>query len=177
VPNLTREEALLIFSYTDNTIYRRLNAFMRWDKEVLKSMTIENIKATKNLISQLEHVLEKMPDMEWKLVYRWDDWVWWIWKKWEEIELKSFTSVANGKNDTFLSKEKNILVIVEWIKWRVKDITSLALIPQFWGKFPNIPKTTNEWIILPNSVVKIVWKNKIKQKWDFVDKIKTKQIK
>jgi hypothetical protein len=29
VPNLTREEALLIFSYTDNTIYRRLNAFMR----------------------------------------------------------------------------------------------------------------------------------------------------
>jgi len=26
---LTKEEALLIFSYTDQTIYRKLNAFMR----------------------------------------------------------------------------------------------------------------------------------------------------
>jgi len=29
IPDLTREEALLIFTYTDNTIYRNLNAFMR----------------------------------------------------------------------------------------------------------------------------------------------------
>jgi hypothetical protein len=28
-PNLTKEEALLIFSYTDNTIYRSLNDFLR----------------------------------------------------------------------------------------------------------------------------------------------------
>jgi hypothetical protein len=27
--NLTREEALLIFSYTDEVIYRKLNAFLR----------------------------------------------------------------------------------------------------------------------------------------------------
>jgi hypothetical protein len=29
IPSLTREEALLIFSYTDNTIFERLNSFMR----------------------------------------------------------------------------------------------------------------------------------------------------
>jgi len=29
IPNLTREEALIIFSYTDEVIYRRLNAFLR----------------------------------------------------------------------------------------------------------------------------------------------------
>jgi hypothetical protein len=29
LPKLSREEALLIFSYTDETIYRKLNAFMR----------------------------------------------------------------------------------------------------------------------------------------------------
>jgi len=28
-PTLTKEEALLIFSYTDETLYRRLNSFMR----------------------------------------------------------------------------------------------------------------------------------------------------
>lgn len=77
IPNLTKEEALLIFSYTDNIIYRKLNAYMRWDKDILANMTKENIEATNRLISKLEDVVEKMPNMiPWKdwLILRWDKW-------------------------------------------------------------------------------------------------------
>lgn len=41
---------LLIFSYTDKTIYKRLNAFMRWDKEIIQGLTSENIEATRRVI-------------------------------------------------------------------------------------------------------------------------------
>jgi hypothetical protein len=60
---LTREEALLIFSYTDNTIFERLNSFMRWNKEILKSLTPQNIEIAKRLVWKLERALEKMPNM------------------------------------------------------------------------------------------------------------------
>lgn len=176
-PNLSREEALLIFSYTDNTIYRRLNDFMRWNKEVLQSLTSQNIEATQRLVSRLEQALEKMPNMNWELVYRWDNWKWWKWNIWDEIDLKAFTSVANATEDTFLWNQKDILVIIQWKDWRVKDITKLALIPNFWEHFPKIPKTSNEWVVLPNSKVIIVWNDKWIYKWIDITEVRVKQTK
>jgi hypothetical protein len=175
---LTREEALLIFSYTDNTIFERLNSFMRWNKEILKSLTTQNIEVTKRLVWKLEKALEKMPNMEWELVYRWDSWKWWKLNIWEEIDLKAFTSVANNMQDTFLSENKNILVIIQWKEWRVKDISQLAMFVNFGDKLWKTA-TRNEWVILPNSVLEVTWNNKVRIVWkDFdVDKVTLKQTK
>jgi hypothetical protein len=172
---LTRKEALSIFSYTDEVIYRDLNNYMRWILN--RDLSETNINAINNIIDNLESWLDKMPNMEWRLIYRWDNWVGWKKEKWEKIELKSFTSVANNVGDTFLSEDKNILIIVDWKKWKVKDVTSLALIPNFWDYFPQVPNTTNEWIILPNSVVKVMKKEVTEIEWVKIDKIKFKQIK
>lgn len=38
IPWLTKEEALLIFSYTDEIIYRKLNSYMRKNKELLSNI-------------------------------------------------------------------------------------------------------------------------------------------
>lgn len=178
IPTLSKEEALLIFSYTDNTFYRRLNDFLRWNKEVLDTLTHHNIEVSKKLALKLEQALEKMPNMEWELVYRWDDWEWWKWKVWKEIDLIAFTSVANNSNDTFLSEQKNILVIIQWKEWRVKDISKLAMFVNFAEQLWKTP-TKSEWVILPNSVLEITWKNKVRIVWnDFdIDKIKLKQVK
>jgi hypothetical protein len=168
---------LLIFSYTDNTIYRSLNDFLRWNKDVLDNLTPHNIEVSKKLAWKLEQALEKMPNMEWELVYRWDDWEWWKWNVWDKIDLKAFTSVSDNKKDTFISEEKNILVIIGWKEWRVKNITQLALIPNFWEYFPRIPKTTNEWVVLPNSKVIIIGNDKWLHKWIDITEIRVKQTK
>lgn len=178
VPTLSKEEALLIFSYTDNTFYRRLNDFLRWNKEVLDTLTPHNVEISKKLALKLEQALEKMPNMEWELVYRWDDWDWWKWKIWKEIDLTAFTSVANNSDDTFLSQQKNILVIIQWKEWRVKDISKLSLFVNFAEQLWKSP-TNSEWVILPNSILEITWKNKVRIVWkDFdVDQVKLKQTK
>lgn len=178
IPNLTREEALLIFSYTDNTIFERLNSFMRWNKEVLQSLTPQNIEVAQRLVWKLEKALEKMPNMEWELVYRWDSWKWWKLNIWEEIDLKAFTSVASNMQDTFLSENKNILVIIQWKEWRVKDISQLAMFVNFGDKLWKTA-TRNEWVILPNSVLEVTWNNKVRIVWkDFdLDKVTLKQTK
>ena len=49
---------------------------MRWDKNTLANLTPNNIKASKSLIQKLEIAIKKMPDMNWTLVYRWDNWDW-----------------------------------------------------------------------------------------------------
>ncbi len=177
IPNLTQKDALLIFSYTDYFLYWKLNWFMRWDTNVLNTMTKWNIEATNRIIRDLEQALEKMPDLNGELVYRWDSWNWWKKEKWETIELKSFTSVANNTDDTFLSDRNNILIAIELKEWRVKDITQLAIIPKFWDNFPQIPRTLNEWVILPNSIVKVLWTTSKEIKWVLADEIKVKQIK
>ncbi len=177
VPNLTREEALLIFSYTDNTIFGKLNGFMRWKEEILKSLSPKEKGVTKRLIRKLERALEKMPDMEWELIYRWDSWKWWKWKIWDDIDLNAFTSVANSKQDVLISEKKNILVIIEGKKWRIKDITQLALIPKFWEHFPQIPRTSNEWVILPRSKVIIIGNDKAIYKWIEITEFRVKQTK
>ncbi len=174
IPNLTREEALIIFSYTDEVIYRRLNAFLRWKKEVVDSLTPHNIEVSKRLALKLEQALEKMPNLKsWEdwFILRWDKWKYWDWKIWDEIELTAFSSVSNNKKDIFLweKHDTNTQVSIIWKEWRVKDISKLSIAVNFWvskeeleiltnfsGKLKKLPKTNNEWVILPNSIVKIL---------------------
>ena len=59
IPKLSRDEALLIFTYTDNTIYENLNKFLRWDKNTLANLTPNNIKASKSLIQKLKIAIKK----------------------------------------------------------------------------------------------------------------------
>lgn len=165
IPGLTKKEAFLIFTYTDKFLYENLNSVMRSSENLTDWQT--------KLINNLNQALEKMPNMEWELVFRWDDWIGWKWKIWEIIELKAYTSIANNENDILVWKNTNMIIIVEWIKGKVKDITSLALVPNYWDKIPSVKNTSNEWLILPNSSVEITetfqWKNKYY--------IKVKQIK
>ena len=149
---------------------------MRWDKDLLKDMTPENIEASNQLVSKLTIALEKMPDMEWDLVFRWDDWIWWRWNVGDEISLDSFTSVANNTDDIFNWDKINTIITVEWKKGRVKDITSLALIPNFWDKFPQIPNTSNEWVILPNSKVVVKEIKEVENKWRKINDVTVTQI-
>lgn len=178
VPNLTREEALLIFSYTDYFLYWKLNAFMRWDKELLASLTPENIQATQRIILKLEQALEKMPNLKpWEdwFILRWDKWKYWDWKIWDEIDLRSFTSVSNNKEDIFLwgNSRNDTQISIIWREWRVKDISPLAIAVNFWDVLNSIEKTTNEWVILPNSRVIITDRFRL----DDVNYIDVKQIK
>lgn len=172
IPELTREEALSIFSYTDEIIYRDLNNYMRWILN--KDLSPDNIKAINNLIEKLESWLEKMPDLEpWEYWYilRWDKWAGWKKEVGEEIDLESFTSVANNKKDAFIWDEfdNDIVISIIWKQWRIKDISSLSIAVNYWvtkleketltdftGKLQKLPKTTNEWVILPNSKVVVL---------------------
>lgn len=190
-PGLTRKEALLIFSYTDNTIYKKLNAFMRWGKEILDTLTPQNIEAAKKIIWQMEEALGKMPNLKpWEnwFILRWDNSKYWNWKIWDTIELDSFTSVSNNRRDIFLWKKYNTdtQISIIWKKWRVKDISILSISVNFWvskkelktlidfsGKLEKLDKTNNEWVILPNSRVIITDKFKL----DDLNYINAKQIK
>ena len=150
---------------------------MRWGKNTLANLTPNNIKASKSLIQKLEIAIKKMPDMNWTLVYRWDNWDWWINSNNKSVELKAFTSVSNNIDDTFISKEKNMLIIIEGKKWKVKDITKLSIIPNFWEYFKYIKNTTNEWVILPNSEVIITNEKAKSYKWIEIIEIQSKQTK
>jgi hypothetical protein len=177
---LTREEALTIFAYTDKTIFQKLNTFMRWSgkwKTLRDSMTPEQIEVTNRLIWKLEVALSKMPDMEWKLAYRWDSWKGWNKDIGTPIDLEAFTSIAHNSKDTFLAKDKNILVVIEWKTWKIKDITSLALVPQLWKHFPALldKLTETEGILLPDSKVIVIW-NEIKMlEWFDIRELRVKQ--
>ena len=183
IPKLSKEEALLIFSYTDETIYRKLNAFMRWDQEVLQGLTSENILSTQKLIQKLKTALERMPNLEpWKdgFVFRWDKAEYWQWAIWSELHLKDFKSVSNNAKDIFLwwSSSNDAKISIVWLEWRVKDISSLAIAVNF-GDHPltKLPKTQNEWILLPNSHVLITWKGTIEEWWKIIYQIEVKQLK
>jgi hypothetical protein len=176
---LTREEALLIFSYTDEVIYRKLNAFLRWKKEVLDSLTPHNVEVSKRLALKLEQALEKMPNLKpWEdwFILRWDKERYWAWKIWDEIELSAFSSVSNNKKDIFLweKHDADTQVSILWKEWRIKDISELSIAVNFWvskeeletltdfsGKLKKLPKTNNEWVILPNSRVIIINRSKL----------------
>jgi hypothetical protein len=174
---LTKKDALLIFSYTDYFLYWKLNSFMRWDKKLIDSMTKQNIEATKRITIDLEKALEKMPDLKpWKdwFILRWDEIKYWKWDIWDSVLLKSLSSVSDNKKDSFIWKNgKDTAIYIIWKKWRIKNISSLAIAVNFWDKLKVIEKTNNEWVILTNSILEITWKKKIKN----INKIETIQIK
>lgn len=130
----------------------------------------------------MEQALEKMPDLKpWEnwFILRWDKQKRWLWDIWSEIELKSFTSVSNSKRDIFLWEpfDNDIKVLIIWKDGRVKDISSLAMIVNFWDKFKWVTRTSNEWVILPNSSVRIVWKWFEEEWWKRFNKVITEQTK
>jgi hypothetical protein len=174
---LTKEEALIIFTYTDYFLYQKLNRFMRWDQSLLNTMTKENIKVTKNVISKLESALKKMPDLvPWKnwFIFRGDRIKYWEKNIWKQNELKGFTSVSNNKNDILLwgKFKNNTEISILWKKWKVKDISYFAIWVHFWDIISWISKTRNEWVILLNS--KVILLEKIQ--WTDTYYIKVKQI-
>ncbi len=191
IPHLTREEALLIFSYTDEIIYRRFNALLRWQKEVLDTLTPHNIEVSKKLSLKLEQALQKMPNLKaWEdwFILRWDKSSYWNWKIWDEVNLSSFTSVSNNKKDIFLwgSFRNDTQVSIIWKEWRVKDISELSIAVKFWvseeelktltdfsGKLKKLPKTNNEWVILPNSRVVITDRFKLED-INYINAIQTR---
>jgi hypothetical protein len=184
---LTPTEAHTIFWYTkwvltikiDWIRTENVNAFLRW--KLPKDLPESQTKAIKEIIENFDKWLDKMPDIEWNMVIRWDSWDWWRVPKWSEVDLYWYTSCARKKENTFIWEKypKNDLFIeVEIIKWRAKDISELAYYTHFLGE------TTEEALILRNSKVVIKdiqeWYDKFTKKtWEVVDitKIKVEQIK
>ncbi|ATU05343.1 hypothetical protein BKN14_02720 [Candidatus Gracilibacteria bacterium HOT-871] len=150
---------------------------MRGGKNTLANLTPNNIKASKSLIQKLEIAIKKMPDMNGTLVYRGDNWDGWINSNNKSVELKAFTSVSNNIDDTFISREKNMLIIIEGKKGKVKDITKLSIIPNFGEYFKYIKNTTNEGVILPNSEVIITNEKAKSYKGIEIIEIQSKQTK
>lgn len=173
-PKLTRSEAFLVFAYTDNFLFDNLNTRLR--KSWYETLT----SWEKKLVDTLNWILLKMPQLEWKFIVRWDSWKWWItpnqnlpkipnldisrlideWKivwyrNWDIINLHSFTSVSNNLDDIFIWRNhpsKDTLVIVNWERLRIRDISDLAMFKNF---AENLWKTstTFEWVILSDSKV------------------------
>ncbi|MDD3145485.1 MAG: hypothetical protein PHV23_05230 [Candidatus Gracilibacteria bacterium] len=172
IPELTREEALLIFSYTDEIIFRDLNSYMRGILK--KDLTEANINAINNIITKLESGLNKMPDLKPGkdgFILRGDNWIGWKKGLGEEIDLEAFTSVANNKKDAFIGDEFNTNIEISIIgkQGRIKDVSDLSIavnygvtkgeletLTDFSGKLKKLPKTNNEGIILPNSKVVVL---------------------
>jgi hypothetical protein len=123
-----------------------------------------------------------MPELEWEFIVRWDTWKWWItsnetienmsnieitkliqeWKiiwriPWEEILLRWFTSVSNNLDDIFIWKWsiQDTLVIITWERWRIRDISDLAMFTNFAEQLWK-PPTKFEWIILSDSRARFV---------------------
>ncbi len=173
-PKLTRSEAFLVFAYTDNFLFDNINTRLR--KSWYETLT----SWEKKLVDTLNWILLKMPQLEWKFIVRWDSWKWWVtpnqnlpkipnldisrlideWKivwyrNWDIINLHSFTSVSNNLDDIFIWRNhpsKDTLVIVNWERLRIRDISDLAMFKNFAENLWKTP-TTFEWVILSDSKV------------------------
>jgi len=169
-PKLTKTEANLIFSLTDNFIFNNLNTFLwwKWDRYEKLINLLKNkwwTEWVERLVNDIDTALNKMPNLEpwdWWFILRWDKIEFWRDKNtWEVLEvwdinhLKIFSFCANDIKDTFIWKNwKDTAVYVIWKEWRIKDITSLSLWVNFWWRVIRediLPRTYNEWIILRNS--------------------------
>lgn len=162
-------DAYLIFWYTTQDFFSKMNNSMRsWDPLD---------KNQKILINRLREALEKLPDGKWKLeiMYRWDNYTFKDKRVWNIIDLKSFTSCSNPETKSF-REGASFQVTVENAK--AKDITKLALFPNFWdklkinkdGKWLQWEKSEQESVILPWNKLQIlsiqrpIWQN-TKQIW------------
>ena len=187
-PKLTKTEANLIFSLTDNYIFNNLNIFLwkKWDKynKLIKSLSKKEINWVEKLVKDIDIALNKMPDLKpWKdwFIFRWDKLEFWRNEEWkileigESNELRIFSFCANNIDDSFIWKfDKDIAVYIHWKKWKIKNISKLSMWVNFWWRvIKQIDRTNNEWIILRNSKLHIYNKKTVKNISEFY----TKQIK
>lgn len=201
-PNLTLTEALLIFASTDKFLFQSLNSKLRKQQPLTSP--------EQAIIDTFNNGLDKLPNLDGQTL-RWDKWAWWIvdnpdsfdWiqnleilnnidvkklKKWDNIPLHAPTYVSNNINDIFIIPEhskSNTLVIIKWMEWQVKDISSLAMFPNFAEKL-GYREMWYEWVMKPNSLVEV---DSIQQKkkelpdrkwWKFlatVIEVQVKQVK
>ena len=170
---LSKKEAYLIFGYTDFIYYSNMNKAIR-DHHLPK--TDPNFKALNpkqiDFINRLEVALWKVDDVKWelKVQYRWDNWEWWLnWnKKWI---LRAFTSSSNPTTQPYWESSKVQVTIKVLNEWKAKDLTDIAMIPNFGNKLRGkdwkvIWRTEQETVILPNFKYRVkewpkeqVWKS------------------
>ena len=136
---LTKKEANLIFSLTDNFLFNNLNTFLWWKwgryNKLINSLNEVEIDWVEKLVKDIDIALNKMPDLkpwEWLFILRWDRVEFWRNNKWEVLdiwdtnELKIFSFCANDIKDTFIWKNwKDIAVYVIWKEWRIKLVNEL----------------------------------------------------
>jgi hypothetical protein len=134
-----------------------MHNYLRWKLDLLKLPEGQK-EALDELIRIFDKWLEKMPDIkEWKIVLRWDQVKYWEpLTEWRIADLDAYSSCAVNKENIFIWKKykTDLLVEVEVLRWRVKDITRLAFFPNFAKKVGRIP-TTEEALILRGSKVRI----------------------
>lgn len=168
-------DAYLIFWYTDYIFTDNMNEKLReWEP------LDEN---QKNLVNKLRQALEKLPDSKWKLevLYRWDNHNFKNKQEWESVHLKAFTSCSNPPTEPFRT-EATYKVTINNAK--AKDITKLALFPNFWdrlkvkknGKWIQGEKTAQESVILPWNKVEILSKSSKIEQWKTVFNFSVKQL-
>ncbi len=102
IPNLDRTEAMLIFAFTDKFMFWNINWVLRWTEK----LTI----AQKKLLKKLDEWLEKMPDLEWKHIIRWDSHHSWV----SENEVKIWDKVATNVEISELIKQWKIKWLKKW---------------------------------------------------------------
>jgi hypothetical protein len=183
---LTPIEAHTIFWYTkwvfsiEMNWTDKINMFLRW--KLPKDLPEPQVRALKEIVENFDSWLDKMPDIKWKIVLRWDSWNWWRVPKWNEVDLYWYTSCARKKENILIWERysnRDLFIEVEVIEWRVKDISELAYYTHFLGE------TTEEALILRNSKVVIKdiqeWYDKFRspETWEIINitKIKAEQIK
>jgi len=201
-PNLTETEALLIFASTDNFLFENLNSKLRKQQKLNPW--------EQKLLDTFNSWLEKLPNLDWTTL-RGDKWSGWIvknpldykWisnldifnnidikklKRWDNINLYAPTYVSNNVNDIFIIPEhskNHTLVIINWMEWKVKDISSLAMFPNFAEKLW-YREIWYEWVVKPNSLVEVESIKQVKKElpdwkwWKFIGtiiEVKVKQIK
>ncbi|MDD3145054.1 MAG: hypothetical protein PHV23_02985 [Candidatus Gracilibacteria bacterium] len=170
-PHLTKTEALLIFASTDKFLFENLNFKLR-----------KQVKLTdgeQKLLDTFNSGLDKLPDLEGSTL-RGDKWAGWIvknpddfkgisnldifndidvhlLKRGDNIPLYAPTYVSNNINDIFIIPEhvkNHTLVIINGMEGKVKDISSIAMFPNFAEKL-GYREIGYEGVVKPNSLVEV----------------------
>jgi len=168
-PDLTKTEALLIFASTDKFLFGNMNWLLRWEGKISEWQ--------EKLMKKLDDWLDKMPNLDWKHIIRWEnhhswvsknevkrngnilsnveikelinDWdtIWLI--RWDNILLDAYTFVSNNKNDIFIWKDfpKNDTLII--IKWADWIVKDISPLSMYGNFWEKILErnTDFEWMI------------------------------
>jgi hypothetical protein len=160
---------MLIFASTDKFLFQNINWILRWGEKLTKMQ--------KKLLQKFDDWLDKMPDLDWKHIIRWDNHHSWISKneikrnwnllnnveikelisewdniwfiKWDNILLDAYTFVSNNKDDIFIWKDfpKNDTLII--IKWANGIVKDISWLSMYKNFWEKLleKNTDFEWII------------------------------